>query len=138
MVRLGAVPSRLIAEDRPPGPVLEAELKPSQAPPEAGKVHAAGLATDHTVILLVVALVLPLLVLGLLGLRPRSGFRHWFGSSLRDFRGLFPSMGHSRHVIHDKPYLDQVLDAEFGERRPSRSRARKVGTGSGPKDSSSG
>jgi len=62
--------------------------------------------------------LIPLLVLLLLALRPKSRFRDWFRTSSEDFWGLFRPLRRRRHVIHDKPYLDRVLEAEFRGRRP--------------------
>ena len=65
------------------------------------------------------ALVLmPLVVLLLLAQRPESRFRDWCRTSSEDFLGLFRFILRRRHVIHDKPYLDQVLQAEFGDSLP--------------------
>lgn len=63
--------------------------------------------------------LIPLLVLMLLALRPNSRFRDWCRTSSEDFLGLFRSIRRQRHVIHDKAYLDRVLEAEFGGHRPS-------------------
>ena len=63
------------------------------------------------------ALALIPLVL-LLALRPESRFRDWCRTSSEDFLGLFRPIRRRRHVIHDKPYLDRVLQAEFGGHRP--------------------
>jgi len=63
--------------------------------------------------------LIPLLVLLLLALRQESRFRDWFRTSFEDFWGLFRPLRRRRHVIHDKPYLDRVLEAEFRGRRPS-------------------
>jgi hypothetical protein len=66
--------------------------------------------------------LIPLVVLLLLALRPESRFRDWCRTSSEDFLGLFRPIRRRRHVIHDKPYLDQVLQAEFGgHRTPSAS-----------------
>ena len=62
--------------------------------------------------------LIPLVVLLLLALRPHSRFRDWCRTSSEDFLGLFRPIRRRRHVIHDKPYLDQVLQAEFGGHRP--------------------
>jgi len=62
--------------------------------------------------------LIPLVVLLLLALRPESRFRDWCRTSSEDFLGLFRPIRRRRHVIHDKPYLDQVLQAEFGGHRP--------------------
>ena len=62
--------------------------------------------------------LIPLLVLLVLALRRESSFRQWWRISLRDFQGLFSPI-RRRHVIHDQPYLDQVLEAEFGAAPPS-------------------
>lgn len=62
--------------------------------------------------------LIPLLVLLLLALRQESRFRDWFRTSSEDFWGLFRPLRRRRHVIHDKPYLDRVLEAEFRGRRP--------------------
>ena len=62
--------------------------------------------------------LIPLLVLLLMALRPESRFREWCRTSSEDFLGLFSPIRRRRHVIHDKPYLDRVLQAEFGGRRP--------------------
>jgi hypothetical protein len=62
--------------------------------------------------------LIPLLVLLLMGLRPESRFREWCRISSEDFLGLFRPIRRRRHVIHDKPYLDRVLQAEFGGSRP--------------------
>jgi hypothetical protein len=62
--------------------------------------------------------LIPLVVLLLLALRPDSRFRDWCRTSSEDFLGLFRPIRRRRHVIHDKPYLDQVLQAEFGGHRP--------------------
>jgi hypothetical protein len=94
------------------------------APGVSASLHP-GFLNDPTVLLLVVFLAFPLLLVSLLALRPQSGFRHWFGTSLSDFRGLFTGLGDRRHRIHDKPYLDRVLEAEFGERRSGRRRSRR-------------
>lgn len=65
------------------------------------------------------ALVLmPLVVLLLLAQRPESRFRDWCRTSSEDFLGLFRPILRRRHVIHDKPYLDRVLQAEFGGHHP--------------------
>ena len=66
----------------------------------------------------VVLALIPLLVLLVLALRRESSFRQWWRISLKDFQGLFSPIRRRRHVIHDQPYLDQVLQAEFGELRP--------------------
>ena len=58
--------------------------------------------------------LIPLLVLLLLALRRESRFRDWCRISVEDFLGLFSPIRRRRHVIHDKPYLDRVLQAEFG------------------------
>jgi hypothetical protein len=63
--------------------------------------------------------LIPLVVLLLLALRPESRFRDWCRTSFKDFLGLFSPILRRRHVIHDKPYLDQVLQAEFGDSLPS-------------------
>jgi len=63
--------------------------------------------------------LIPLVVLLLLALRPQSRFRDWCRTSFRDFLGLFRPILRRRHLIHDKPYLDQVLQAEFGDSLPS-------------------
>lgn len=62
--------------------------------------------------------LIPLVVLLLLALRPESRFRDWCRTSSKDFLGLFRPILRRRHVIHDKPYLDQVLQAEFGDSLP--------------------
>ncbi len=62
--------------------------------------------------------LIPLLVLLLLALRHQSRFRDWCRTSSEDVLGLFRSVRRRRHVIHDKPYLERVLEAEFGRRRP--------------------
>lgn len=62
--------------------------------------------------------LIPLLVLLLLALRPASRFRDWYRTSSDDFLGLFRPIRRRRHVIHDQPYLDRVLQAEFGGRLP--------------------
>ena len=62
--------------------------------------------------------LIPLLVLLLLALRPESSFRDWCRTSSEEFLGLFRPFRRRRHVIHDKPYLDRVLQAEFGGRLP--------------------
>jgi len=62
--------------------------------------------------------LIPLLVLLLLALRPESRFRDWFRTSSEDFLGLFRPIRRRGHVIHDQPYLDRVLQAEFGGRLP--------------------
>jgi hypothetical protein len=62
--------------------------------------------------------LIPLVVLLLLALRPESRFRDWCRTSSEDFLGLFRPILRRRHVIHDKPYLDRVLQAEFGGHRP--------------------
>jgi len=65
------------------------------------------------------ALVLmPLVVLLLLAQRPESRFRNWCRTSSEDFLGLFRPILRRRHVIHDKRYLDRVLEAEFGGHQP--------------------
>jgi len=65
------------------------------------------------------ALVLmPLVVLLLLAQRPESRFRDWCRTSSEDFLGLFRPILRRRHVIHDKHYLDRVLQAEFGGHHP--------------------
>ena len=61
---------------------------------------------------------LVLLLVLVLALRRDSSFRQWWRISFKDFQGLFSSIRRRRHVIHDQPYLDQVLQAEFGELRP--------------------
>lgn len=63
--------------------------------------------------------LIPVVVLLLLALRPESRARDWFRTSFEDFLGLFRPIRRRRHVIHDKPYLDRVLQAEFGGRRRS-------------------
>ena len=72
--------------------------------------------------------LIPLLVLLLLALRPDSPFRDWCRTSFEDFWGLFRPIRKRRHVIHDKPYLDRVLQAEFGARRSRSSNAPVAGT----------
>ena len=62
--------------------------------------------------------LIPLLVLLLLALRPESRFRNWYRTGSEDFLGLFSPIRRRRHVIHDQPYLDRVLQAEFGGRLP--------------------
>jgi hypothetical protein len=62
--------------------------------------------------------LIPLLMLLLLALRPDSSFRDWCRTSSEEFLGLFRPFRRRRHVIHDKPYLDRVLQAEFGGRLP--------------------
>ena len=62
--------------------------------------------------------LIPLVVLLLLALRPESRFRDWCRTSSEDFLGLFHPILRRRHVIHDKPYLDRVLQAEFGGHHP--------------------
>jgi hypothetical protein len=62
--------------------------------------------------------LIPFLVLMLLALRPKSRFRNWCRTSSQDFLGLFRPIRRRRHVIHDQPYLDRVLLAEFGGHRP--------------------
>ena len=62
--------------------------------------------------------LIPLVVLLLLALRPESRFRDWCRTSSEDFLGLFRPILRRRHVIHDKRYLDRVLQAEFGGHRP--------------------
>jgi len=65
------------------------------------------------------ALVLmPLVVLLLLAQRSESRFRDWCRTSSEDFLGLFRPILRRRHVIHDKHYLDRVLQAEFGGHHP--------------------
>jgi len=68
--------------------------------------------------LLALALI-PLVVLLLLVQRPESRFRDWCRTSTEDFLGLFRPILRRRHVIHDKHYLDRVLQAEFGGHHPS-------------------
>ena len=63
--------------------------------------------------------LIPLVVLLLLALRHQSRFRDWCRTSSEDFLGLFRPILRRRHVIHDKPYLDRVLQAEFGGHHPS-------------------
>jgi len=72
--------------------------------------------------------LIPLLVLLLLTLRPKSRFRDWFRTSSEDFWGLFRPLRRRRHVIHDKPYLDRVLEAEFRGRRPPSGSSRSSST----------
>ena len=74
--------------------------------------------------------LIPLLVLLLLALRNQSRFRDWFRTSSEDVLGLFRSVRWRRHVIHDKPYLDRVLEAEFGRRRPPSGSLRSSSPGS--------
>jgi len=62
--------------------------------------------------------LIPLLVLLVLALRRESGFRDWCLVSFEDFLGMFGFIGRRRHVIHDKPYLDRMLEAEFGDHHP--------------------
>ena len=62
--------------------------------------------------------LIPLLLLLLLALRQQSRFRNWCRTSSEDVLGLFRSFRRRRHEIHDKPYLDRVLEAEFGRPRP--------------------
>jgi hypothetical protein len=62
--------------------------------------------------------LIPLVVLLLLALRPESRFRNWCRTSSEDFLGLFSPILRRRHVIHDKRYLDRVLQAEFGGHHP--------------------
>ena len=62
--------------------------------------------------------LISLVVLLLLALRPESRFRDWCRTSSEDFLGLFRPILRRRHVIHDKPYLDRVLQAEFGGHHP--------------------
>lgn len=62
--------------------------------------------------------LISLVVLLLLALRPESRFRYWCRTSSEDFLGLFRPILRRRHVIHDKPYLDRVLQAEFGGHHP--------------------
>jgi hypothetical protein len=62
--------------------------------------------------------LIPLVVLLLLALRPEPRFRDWCRTSSEDFLGLFRPILRRRHVIHDKHYLDQVLQAEFGSHHP--------------------
>lgn len=62
--------------------------------------------------------LIPLVVLLLLALRRESRFRDWCRTSSEDFLGLFRPIRRRRHVIHDQPYLDRVLQAEFGGHRP--------------------
>ena len=62
--------------------------------------------------------LIPLLVLLALALRRESRFRDWCRISVADFLGLFSPILRRRHVIHDKPYLNQVLQAELGGRHP--------------------
>jgi hypothetical protein len=76
--------------------------------------------------------LIPLLVLLVLALRRESSFRQWWRISLRDFQGLFSPIRRRRHVIHDQPYLDQVLEAEFGAPPPSGSPPRAVSPAAHP------
>jgi hypothetical protein len=62
--------------------------------------------------------LIPLVVLLLLALRPQSRFRDLCRTSSEDFLGLFRPILRRRHVIHDKNYLDKVLQAEFGGHHP--------------------
>lgn len=129
-------------------PVVVGQTGPAPLAPKAGRGPAdqsasgmgaslhPGFLNDPSVLLLVVFLAFPLLLVSLLALRPQSGFRHWFSTSLSDFRGLFNGMGDRRHRIHDKPYLDRVLEAEFGERRSRRRRSRGSGGRLSENDSS--
>ena len=68
--------------------------------------------------------LIPLLLLLLLALRQQSRFQNWCRTSSEDVFGLFRSFRRRRHVIHDKPYLDRVLEAEFGRPRPPSSSLR--------------
>ena len=76
--------------------------------------------------------LIPLVLLLLLALRRESSFRQWWRISLKDFQGLFSPIRRQRHVIHDQPYLDQVLQAEFGDNPPSGSPPRSVYPSSQP------
>ena len=62
--------------------------------------------------------LIPMVVLLLLALRPQSRFRDLCRTSSEDFLGLFRPILRRRHVIHDKNYLDKVLQAEFGGHHP--------------------
>jgi hypothetical protein len=62
--------------------------------------------------------LIPMVVLLLLALRPQSRFRDLCRTSCEDFLGLFRPILRRRHVIHDKNYLDKVLQAEFGGHHP--------------------
>jgi hypothetical protein len=62
--------------------------------------------------------LIPMVVLLLLALRPQSRFRDLCRTSSEDFLGLFRPILRRRHVIHDKNYLDKVLQAEFGAHHP--------------------
>ena len=88
--------------------------------------------TDPTVVLLLVVLVFPLLIMAMLALRPETGFRTWFATSLWDFRGLFSGIVDRRRQIHDKPYLERVLEAERQHEESRRRRNRRSKRGSGP------
>jgi len=72
--------------------------------------------------------LIPLLVLLLLALRPKTRFRDWFRTSSEDFWGLFRPLRRRRHMVHDKPYLDRVLEAEFRGRRPPSGSVRSSST----------
>lgn len=50
---------------------------------------------------------------------PHSPWRRGLQTSLQDFLSLFKPLRGRRHVIHDEPYLNRVLEAEFSERKPS-------------------
>jgi hypothetical protein len=49
---------------------------------------------------------------------PDSPLRRQLMIGLKDFFSLFGSLRGPRHVIHDQPYLDRVLEAEFQQRSP--------------------
>jgi len=94
-----------------------------------------GLFSDPMAVLLLVFLAFPLLLVLLLAVRPQSGFRQWMATSLRDFSGLFSGIGSSRHRIHDQPYLDRVLKAEFDEGSSHRRRRPRDPADNPPQDS---
>jgi hypothetical protein len=116
---------RLAANDPPvqvaPASTIDGTTSPSTAPRLEADLRALPPAP------LALALI-PLLVLLLLALRPKSRFRDWFRTSSEDFWGLFRPLRRRRHVIHDKPYLDQVLEAEFRGRRPPSGSSRSSST----------
>jgi len=103
--------------------VIAPSLQVATAPSTHGSTSPSRplqLEVDHRALppVSVVLGLIPLLVLLVLALRRESSFRQWWRISLKDFQGLFSPIRRRRHVIHDQPYLDQVLQAEFGELRP--------------------
>jgi hypothetical protein len=70
-----------------------------------------------------IAMAAAAFVVLLLLVKPHSPWRRGLVASLRDLGSLFASLRGPRHVIHDKPYLDRVLEAESNLHASSKTRS---------------